>query len=198
MAAVSGHKHNSTTLVQLAWTRYKKSLARRPLATKAVTSACVASVSDAIAQKLTGSKYSFTRTLKMALWGLLIGAPSAHYWHQYLQRWFAGKSDSLETAIQKVILDQLTFGPMYNFCFMAYTSMIVHGMPAAAFQHKAAKEYPALQVNGWKVWLPVGLINYRFIPLQFRVLFANVVALFWGVFVILSSQANTGVRIKVA
>lgn len=27
----------------------------------------------------------------------------------------------------QVILDQLTFGPVYNFCFMAYTSMVVHG-----------------------------------------------------------------------
>lgn len=34
---------------------------------QAVTSACVASVSDALAQKLIGSKYSFARTLKMAV-----------------------------------------------------------------------------------------------------------------------------------
>eukprot|EP00878_Enallax_costatus_P022699 GHUV01024102.1.p1 GENE.GHUV01024102.1~~GHUV01024102.1.p1 ORF type:complete len:153 (+),score=21.67 GHUV01024102.1:178-636(+) len=133
MAAVSGHKHNSTTLVQLAWTRYKKSLARRPLATKAVTSACVASVSDAIAQKLTGSKYSFTRTLKMALWGLLIGAPSAHYWHQYLQRWFAGKSDSLETAIQKVmtLVLQSHYKYLHLLCMpLAWSCNVTSAQPA--------------------------------------------------------------------
>jgi hypothetical protein len=32
----------------------------------------------------------------------------------------------------------------------------------------------------------VSLINYRFVPLQFRVLFANVIALFWWV----SSHTN--------
>lgn len=38
----------------------------------------------------------------MQLWGLLIGAPSAHFWHYYLQKWFARKADNFDTAIQKV------------------------------------------------------------------------------------------------
>lgn len=40
----------------------------------------------------------------LQLWGLLIGAPSAHFWHAYLQKWFARKADTFETAIQKVRL----------------------------------------------------------------------------------------------
>lgn len=65
--------------------------------------------------------------LLLQLWGLLIGAPSAHFWHMYLQRWFAGKAETLQTVLQKVALDQLTFGPLYNLAFMAYTSMVVNG-----------------------------------------------------------------------
>lgn len=30
-----------------------------------------------------------------------------------------------------------------------------------------------------QVWPIVSLINYRYVPVQFRVLFANVIALFW-------------------
>jgi hypothetical protein len=40
----------------------------------------------------------------LQLWGLLIGAPSAHFWHAYLQKWFARKADTFDTAIQKVKL----------------------------------------------------------------------------------------------
>ncbi|WIA31996.1 hypothetical protein OEZ86_002850 [Tetradesmus obliquus] len=190
MAAAAPAEGHSPTVVHLAWSKYKQQLTKKPLQTKALTSACVASLSDVIAQRLIGTKYSLTRTIKMALWGLLIGAPSAHFWHMYLQRWFAGKAETLQTVLQKVALDQLTFGPLYNLAFMAYTSMVVNGMPAAAFQRRFSREYPALQVNGWRVWSVVSLINYRFVPLQFRVLFANIVALFWGVFVILSSRAR--------
>lgn len=109
---------------------------------QAVTSACVASLSDIIAQRLIGTPYSLQRTLKMAvsrrparplqppcmeglspgdscaaamlllhvntqLWGLLIGAPTAHFWHAYLQKWFARKADTFETAIHKVTRPQL-------------------------------------------------------------------------------------------
>ncbi|KAK7172796.1 hypothetical protein R3I93_002808 [Phoxinus phoxinus] len=31
----------------------------------------------------------------------------------------------------------------------------------------------------WKVWTPFQFININYIPVQFRVLFANLVALFW-------------------
>lgn len=41
---------------------------------------------------------------RLQLWGLLIGAPSAHFWHAYLQKWFARKADTFDTAIQKVRL----------------------------------------------------------------------------------------------
>lgn len=41
------------------------------------------------------------------LWGLLIGAPAAHFWHAYLQKWFARKADTFDTAIQKVTHPQL-------------------------------------------------------------------------------------------
>lgn len=181
------------SVVHLAWASYKKQLIKRPLPTKAITSACVASLSDIIAQRLVGTQYSLQRTLKMALWGLLIGAPSAHFWHYYLQKWFARKADNFETVIQKVILDQLTFGPAYNLAFMSYTAMVVHKVPPTVFKYKLAQEFPTLQLNGWKVWPLVSLINYRYIPVQFRVLFANVVALFWGVFVITRSRSAAAV-----
>jgi hypothetical protein len=45
------------------------------------------------------------------LWGLLIGAPAAHFWHAYLQKWFARKADTFDTAIQKVTRAQLHCNP---------------------------------------------------------------------------------------
>ncbi|KAF8071079.1 hypothetical protein HT031_001161 [Scenedesmus sp. PABB004] len=188
-------------VLALAWSGYKQQLAKRPLRTKALTSACVASLSDVIAQRLLGGPYNPRRTLKMAVWGLLIGAPSAHYWHAALARatarWPEGSTWS---ALRRVALDQLTFGPAYNLAFMAYTAMVVNGMAPGAFARKAAAEFPALQAAGWRVWPAVMLVNYRCVPLQLRVLFANVVALFWGVYVIQRSRpkAGPGARAKVA
>jgi hypothetical protein len=53
------------------------------------------------------------------------------------------------------------------------------------------RDYPKVQMNGWRLWPLAALINYKFIPLQFRVLFVNMVALFWGTFLLLSSKAKS-------
>ena len=42
-------------------------------------------------------------------------------------------------------------------------------------------EYPTIQINGWKLWPAAAMFNYRYIPLNLRVLFLNLVALGWCV-----------------
>lgn len=40
-------------------------------------------------------------------------------------------------------------------------------------------EYPTIQLNGWKLWPAAAMFNYRYIPLNLRVLFLNLIALGW-------------------
>ncbi|XP_031697269.1 protein SYM1-like [Anarrhichthys ocellatus] len=51
--------------------------------------------------------------------------------------------------------------------------------------------WTALKMN-WKVWTPFQFININFVPVQFRVLFANSVALFCGPFWFLLVVVCTG------
>ena len=44
---------------------------------------------------------------------------------------------------------------------------------------KIVKDYPAVQLNGWKLWPAAAMFNYRYVPLNLRVLFLNIVALGW-------------------
>jgi hypothetical protein len=44
---------------------------------------------------------------------------------------------------------------------------------------KIWREYPNVQLNGWKLWPAASMLNYRFVPLNYRVLYLNVVALIW-------------------
>ncbi|KAI4820489.1 hypothetical protein KUCAC02_028466 [Chaenocephalus aceratus] len=47
------------------------------------------------------------------------------------------------------------------------------------FESKMGGSYwTALKMN-WKVWTPFQFVNIHFVPVEFRVLFANMVALFW-------------------
>lgn len=41
------------------------------------------------------------------------------------------------------------------------------------------RDYPMIQLNGWKLWPLAAFFNYRYVPLKLRVLFVNVVAFCW-------------------
>ncbi len=39
-------------------------------------------IGDSLAQWFTGLPYDILRNLRMSVYGLIIGGPSGHYWHQ--------------------------------------------------------------------------------------------------------------------
>jgi peroxisomal membrane protein 2 len=213
----------TTTLLTLAWRRYQQQLRRRPLATKAVTSACVAALSDVLAQAIGAAaaarrtraggartaaarggggavaasslkappRYDLARTLKFALLGLVWSGPSAHHWQAFLQRALpppppadeAGtpghQARALTAALAKVAVDQLTYGPVCNLMFMTYTTLVVGGGTLADLTARVRRDFITVQKNGWRVWPLAGLINYRFVPLEYRVLCINLAAFLW-------------------
>jgi peroxisomal membrane protein 2 len=178
-------------ILRLAWRSYQNQLKQNPLQTKALTSAAIAGISDIIAQLLlTGEYQSIARTCKVAMFGFCWSGPATHYWQDFLQRLFHGQNDIL-TVMKKVFIDQMSFGPIMNVAFMAFVTLALEGRDISALGAKILHDYPLVQLNGWKVWPLAALINYRFVPLQFRVLFVNLVALGWSTFLLLRSRAAT-------
>jgi hypothetical protein len=49
--------------------------------------------------------------------------------------------------------------------------------------------WSAVQTN-WYLWIPAQLINFGLVPMQFRVLFSNVVALFWNTYLSWATHAG--------
>ncbi|XP_052334843.1 peroxisomal membrane protein 2-like [Oncorhynchus keta] len=79
--------------------------------------------------------------------------------------------------VKRLLLDRLIFAPAFLLLFFFFVMNIQEGKRWADFQSKVNSSYwPALKMN-WKVWTPFQFINY--VPVEFRVLFANMVALFW-------------------
>mmetsp|Transcript_59 Transcript_59/g.94 ORF Transcript_59/g.94 Transcript_59/m.94 type:complete len:225 (-) Transcript_59:1101-1775(-) len=174
--------------VGLAWKAYLGSLKAKPIRTKSITSAVIAGLSDCIAQRVIHGRHrSFTRTLCMVLYGLVWNGPSAHYWQTFMEWLFDGKSD-LGTVLRKVLLDQTSYGPVCNILFMSFATLVLEGKTTQFLQSKLKYDYPKVQINGWKVWPLAALINYKFVPLEFRVLFINMVALCWSTYLLLRAR----------
>lgn len=113
------------------------------------------------------------------MFGLVYTGPANHFWHQ-LVAWVFRNHKEAGTILRKVgvvlavlallyctsmllaqvALDQLVFGPCSNVLMMAYITMVVEGRSWPFTQRKIKRDYPALQINGWKV--RTSLIGYLY------------------------------------
>lgn len=62
----------------------------------------------------------------LQVFGLVWSGPANHYWQAFLERVFRGKRDAA-TLCKKVLLDQLSYGPLNNALLMIYIAFIVEG-----------------------------------------------------------------------
>lgn len=107
----------------------------------------------------------------------LIGVfgPVATNWFGFLARNVNMRNRRVET-LARVACDQLLFAPVMIGVFLS--SMAT--MEGANAQARLEKTWwTALKAN-WMVWPFVQFINFTFMPLQHRLLFANVISIGWN------------------
>ncbi|CAM6099323.1 unnamed protein product [Calypogeia fissa] len=171
-------------IVARGWERYLDLLQEYPLRTKMITSGVLAGTSDLVSQKIAGTKtFDYRRAVLMMLYGLIYAGPFGHYWHKLMDSIFAGSKKDSTTIVKKVVVEQLTSNPWNNFFYMSYLGMVLEGRTWTSLKSKLQSEFPGVQLNSWRFWPIVGLINYKYIPLNLRVLFANLAAVCWANFV---------------
>ncbi|KAH7027622.1 sym-1 [Microdochium trichocladiopsis] len=163
----------------LRW--YQSKLASRPLLTQAVTTAVLFATGDVAAQQLVErrgfDKHEFARTGRMFTYGGLVFGPVATTWFGFLARNVVLRNKTAEIGA-RVACDQLIFAPIMINVFLR--SMAT--MEGVSAQEKVDKSYwDALKAN-WMIWPFVQAVNFKFVPLDYRVLAVNVVSIGWNCF----------------
>jgi hypothetical protein len=54
---------------------------------------------------------------------------------------------------------------------------------------KLQNHWPIIIKTSWSLWVPAQLINFRFVPVRYQLLFGNLVAVLWAMYI--SFAANT-------
>mmetsp|Transcript_11186 Transcript_11186/g.21100 ORF Transcript_11186/g.21100 Transcript_11186/m.21100 type:complete len:196 (+) Transcript_11186:217-804(+) len=173
---------------------YNRLVAQAPLCTKALTAAVLSSASvmqwctrDVPKKGNVTNAAHRTRAAKMFLFGLLWAGPSNHYWNIIIEHLFKDAKRTSRTAAKKVVVDQLTYGPLCNLVAMTYISLLVEGHHWKSYCASLLRKFASAQVQSWKVWPLATLINYKFVPVHLRPVFMNLVALLWTTFLVSSS-----------
>ena len=109
----------------------------------------------------------------MALYGGLVFGPAATTWFGFLARRINFPTRPNLTIAARVLTDQTVFASTNLFCFLSSMAIMEGGSP----QEKLNSSYwSALKMN-WVLWPAVQGVNFRFVPLEHRVLVVNVVSL---------------------
>ncbi|KAG4912846.1 hypothetical protein JHK82_053426 [Glycine max] len=174
----------------LSW--YLALLGKYPVAVKALTSSILNLIGDLICQLVIDQVPSldFKRTFVFTFLGFALVGPTLHFWYLYLSKLVTLPGAS--GALLRLVLDQFLFSPIFIGVFLS-TLVTLEGNPSRAVPKLKQEWFSAVLAN-WKLWIPFQFLNFRFVPQQFQVLAANVIALVWNV--ILSFMAHKEVLPK--
>lgn len=89
-------------------------------------------------------------------------------------------------VLSKMALDQLISTPITTAIFFVYMRCM-EGKPEDAWAYTTRKMKPTMLAN-WALWPLAHIVNFAFVPPAQRILYCNVVSLFWTT--ILSSITN--------
>lgn len=174
----------------LSW--YLALLEKYPVLTKAVTSALLTFFGDLICQLAIDRVPSLDvkRTFLFTLLGLVLVGPTLHFWYLFLGNLI--KLPGASGAFLRLLFDQFLFAPTFIGVFLSLLETL-EGRPSQVLPKLQQEWFSAVVVN-WQLWIPFQFLNFRFVPQQFQVLAANVVALVWNV--ILSFKAHKEILTK--
>ena len=167
-------RHGSTGLRQ----KYLNLLETNPLMTKSITSGILAGAGDFLCQRLIeGSPdLNWKRFCTFTFLGTVYVGPALHVWYGALGRHLPGAST--RAVLSRLAADQFVFAPCFVASFFS-ALLVLDGKPQEISMKLQNDWWPTTQAN-WSVWIPAQFINFRYVPPQFQVLFANFVGLVWN------------------
>jgi len=120
---------------------------------------------------------NWSRTANMSTsFGLTAGL-LCHHWYRLLDNFLPGRT--LKTIVVKIAWDQVLFSPI---CIAA--CIFVSG---AVFEAKSPSQIikdtrelgTQLWLSEWFIWPPAQFVNFYFLPTKYRVVYDNLVSLFY-------------------
>ncbi|CAM9659511.1 unnamed protein product [Pylaiella littoralis] len=163
-----------------AWDAYNGALADKPILVKACTSLVGFSIGDFLAQKGTSKgKFSYERLARMAAFGFLFHGTISHFFYNALDEALPGTAAM--TVIQKVVIDQVFWAPIFTLIFFTWIG-ITSGNTPNEIVNKVKSDLIQGVVGSWTVWPLAHTINFKFVPTEQRLLYINSIQIFYNVF----------------
>jgi len=171
-SAITEHPLNANNVC-----RYQARLASRPLLTQSITTAVLFATGDTMAQQFVERKgfanHELGRTGRMALYGGCVFGPAATKWFGFLQNKIQIPGRPNLEILARVGADQCLFASTNLFVFLSSMAIMEGSDP----KKKLESTYWNALTKNWMVWPAVQFTNFKFVPLEHRVLLVNMISL---------------------
>jgi protein Mpv17 len=150
-----------------------------PLLRASLTSGLLYSIGDIATQTISkdGTDIDFHRVARFALTGSILHGPYFLMGFRALDAKFPG--NSLKASLTKVLVGQVCLFPPFVSLLLTFTSLLEgKSLLTADFKEKFIK----ININGLLIWPFANLVNFRYIPSQYRVLYVNMIGLGWNTY----------------
>lgn len=183
---------NSLLRNPLQW--YGHKLDTYPIFTKCITSGIIAGSGDVLCQYLnrpnSDIRYDWVRSLRFAILGSFLVAPTVHAWYGLLMTRIPGTS--LKAIGKRLFCDQGLFAPIFTPTFISCLTVLEHFSGKeinkdnnvtdnfALHLKDRLRDSPEAIVVGWKIWVPSMGIMFAVVPSKYQVLYSNCIAFVWN------------------
>ena len=165
----------------ISW--YTNKLIERPYVTKCITSFITFGLGDVICQLFEkksnkNKKFDYIRAFRQGSFGVIM-TPYLHLqFNHIIPKYFANG----KLPILKILAyDQTVNASVFIFAFFTYIDYFSGIDPKTSLQHTLVK-FPSTIVANWQIWPMAQILNFTIVPAPYRVFFANIVGLFWNVY----------------
>lgn len=127
-------------------------------------------------------RYDWLRTARLCAYSALLGTPIAHWWFAALDSGAllpaAARASAAATVVAKTLLDQVVMAPIGLSLFFTSVAAMEGKSPGEAVESARARIRPALAAN-FLLWPAAQAVNFALVPPRQRILYVNVIAVFW-------------------
>eukprot|EP01127_Copromyxa_protea_P013045 TRINITY_DN3461_c0_g1_i1.p1 TRINITY_DN3461_c0_g1~~TRINITY_DN3461_c0_g1_i1.p1 ORF type:complete len:229 (+),score=50.30 TRINITY_DN3461_c0_g1_i1:23-688(+) len=128
-------------------------------------------------------KFDVVRAVKFGFFGLIVSGPFFHFWYQILPKLVERLSSSYKLTAQ-IALDRLVATPVFFLLFYTWNAITTKPMPewVETVQKEADSKLATTVARSLFLWIPAQYYNFTSVPIQFRVLYGNLISLLWNIY----------------
>ena len=175
---------------------YIRAINTHPWKTQCASTGVLMCVGDGFAQMLVEKKplaqFDWKRSSRFFLFGTFIAGPTLRTWYITLDK--IAKGTPKVAAMKKMAMDQLLFAPVFISFFLTSMTFFATGSMTTATE-KCRHNFLEVLITNWKIWPAAQILNFYFVPLNWRLIFANVIAVFWNTYLAHISERHSEERV---